>query len=201
MIDKVLRTPKQQLLRPVAGRLERISPITITLFALVAGLSSVWFAAAGSHLWALVMWLANRLLDGLDGEVARVHTLQSDWGGYVDILSDMLVYAALPLALVSADPTPLAWLMLALMLAVFYLNAGSWMMLSAILEKRGRGSERQHERTSVTMPSGLIEGTETVVIYCLFFLLPGILPLLFAITAALVGVTITQRLVWASRVL
>ncbi len=51
------------------------------------------------------------------------------------------------------------------------------------------------------MPSGLIEGAETVVFYCLFLLWPGQVVGLFCVFAALVLVTVGQRLVWAARTL
>lgn len=49
------------------------------------------------------------------------------------------------------------------------------------------------------MPPALIEGTETVVVYSLFLLLPHRLALLFHAFAAGVAVSIVQRLVWAAR--
>lgn len=203
MVDKLLRTPKHALMLPIAARLPaRPGPITAAAFAL--GLGAAAAGALGAGGWALALWIGNRFLDGLDGEVARLHDRQSDLGGYLDILSDFAVYALLPLGLVlGADPAPGsgAWTSLAIMLAAFYLNAGSWMMLAAILEKRGRGAALRGERTSVTMPPALIEGAETVALFTLFLLLPGWLPWLFGITALLVAISALQRVAWAVRAL
>jgi hypothetical protein len=48
------------------------------------------------------------------------------------------------------------------------------------------------------MPSGLIEGAETIIFYTLFLLLPGALVPLFWLMAALVLLTAGQRMVWAA---
>ena len=199
MVDKVLRTPKRWMLEPVAERLTGVSPAALTGIGLLAGLAAAGLAASGRPLAALVLWLVNRLLDGLDGELARAFDRQSDLGGYLDILADFTVYALIPLGLAFADGSPLTYLTLGIMLSIFYVNAGSWLFLSSLLEKRAQGAAARGNVTSVTMPGGLIEGAETVVFFCLFCLFPGLLPFLFALFSVLVVITILQRLVWAQR--
>ena len=160
MVDRYLRTPKDIVLNSAAKHLSNIHPTSITLFAFGFGLIAVLNIAIGNYGWGLFFWLLNRFLDGLDGNVARLWGKQSDLGGYIDILLDFVVYALVPLSLVIADPSEVAYLSLGILLASFYVNAGSWMFLSAILEKRGLGKK---EKTSVTMPSGFIEGAETII--------------------------------------
>ncbi len=87
----------------------------------------------------------------------------------------------------------------AALLGSFFVNAASWMYLSAVLERRGAGARARGELTTVTMPPGLIAGAETVVLYTLFLLVPSRLAELFALMAALVYATVVQRLVWAWR--
>ena len=199
MLDKVLRPPKERLLVPAARLTRRVHPTVLTLIAFGMGVLAVVAVLLHAPLVALGLWLANRFLDGLDGSAARFQHRQSDLGGYVDILLDMVIYAALPLALVVSAPSPAGYLSLAFLLAVYYLNSGSWLYLAALLEKRRQGAGARGEQTSITMPSGLIEGAETVVCYCLFLLWPGQIVLLFSVFAALVLVTVSQRLVWAVR--
>jgi len=93
--------------------------------------------------------------------------------------------------------TPVAYL--ALLLASFYLNGASWMYLAALLEKRNAGAAARGELTTVTMPAGLVEGAETVVLYTLFLLFPGALVPLFGLMAVLVLFTVGQRVAWAAR--
>lgn len=200
MIDKVLREPKESLLTPlVRGPLRRIHPTTITIVAAGVGVACAVAAWQGAYLAALALWAANRVLDGLDGTMARATGRQSDLGAYLDILLDHLVYAAVPIGLAVAAGTQAAFIALALLLASFYLNGASWMYLAALLEKRSAGAAARGELTTVTMPAGLVEGAETVLFYSLFLLFPGALVPLFALMALLVLVTVGQRLAWAVR--
>ncbi len=196
MVDKHLRTPKDIVLNRAAKSLRRVHPNFVTLFAFGLGLIAILSTAMGSYGWGLFFWLSNRFFDGLDGNIARLWGKQSDLGGYIDIMLDLVIYALIPLSLVIATPSTIAYLSLSLLLASFYINAGSWMFLSAILEKQGLGVK---EKTSITMPSGLIEGTETIIFYCLFLIFPQKLVFLFTLMAFFVILTTTQRMVWAIR--
>ncbi len=197
MLDTPLRKFKDQVGAPLAQSLSRVPPILITILALVAGLLAAWFAFTQSYFVALGFWILNRVLDGLDGLIARLHDRQSDFGGYVDILTDFIVYAALPIGLVAGSPTMERYLALALMLASFYINSASWMYLAAILEKRALHTP--DTQTAIVMPAGLIGGFETIIAYGIFLLFPTYITVLFSIFAAFVFVTIVQRLLWAKQ--
>lgn len=199
MVDRTLRVRKERLLAPLAVRLRGVNPTAVTFIAFGVGLGAALLVGFGHYGWGCGLWLLNRLIDGLDGEIARRHGAQSDLGGYLDILCDLVVYAAVPLALVLSSPTEAPYTSLTLLLASFYLNVGSWMYLSSLLEKRNK--HLGNEKTSVTMPSGLVEGAETIGFYTLFLLFPeAFVPLALTMTG-LVLVTVSQRVVWATRVL
>lgn len=200
MFDDVLRRLKDRLLAPVARLLgARVSPSAITWLAGIAGLGSAAAALAGDNVLGLTLWVLNRLLDGLDGTHARVHGRQSAFGAYLDIVLDFVVYAAIPSALSFHDGSPAALQAAVILIASFYVNAASWMYLAALLEQRQQGAASHGELTRVTMPTGLVAGTETVIAYSLFFLAPSRLPLLFTLMAGLVLVNVVMRLVWAAR--
>ena len=201
MFDDLLRAVKDRLLAPLARALGSCPPALITLAALAAGVAAAVLAADRKYPWALAAWLTNRVLDGLDGAVARAQGRPSDLGGYLDILCDFAVYALVPIGLVAGAPAPDAWRALAILLASFYLNAASWLYLAAILERRGRGAAASGQVTSVAMPAGLVAGAETIVFYALFLLLPSYIVPLFLTMAALVLVGVTQRALWAGRTL
>lgn len=196
MFDDRARRFKDRLLTPFASHIGgRIHPTTVTVLSLIPGLTAASLAAIGRSWWAVAFFLINRILDGLDGFIARRRNLQSDLGGYIDLIVDFLVYATIPIGVwwgsATREPLPLI-----VLLATFYVNAASWMVLSAILEKRNASGNRQ---TSVAMPKGLIEGTETVLLYSLFLVLPRWSSLLFLLMAAGTAVGIVQRLLWARR--
>ncbi|MBX7233169.1 MAG: CDP-alcohol phosphatidyltransferase family protein [Caldilineales bacterium] len=176
-----------------------MSPNAVTLLALVIGLSAAALATRQMVALALALWLLNRILDGLDGMLARATDQRTDFGGYLDIVTDFIVYAALPIGLFLGRATAGLGVSLALLLGSFYVNAASWMYLSAILEKRRAGASARGELTTVTMPAGLVGGTETILFYSAFLIWPGALRWLFPTMAALVMMGVCQRLWWARR--
>jgi phosphatidylglycerophosphate synthase len=195
MFDQSLRHTKAQLFAPLAVRFRQVNPLVLTLIGLVIGLAAALLAARALYLPALALWFLNRFIDGLDGEIARYHGRQSDLGGYLDMMADLVVYSLVPIALTTSTPSSTSYLALALLLSSFYVNVGSWMYLSALLEKRGHAGTT----TSIVMPAGLIEGTETIAFYTAMLLFPAWLPWLFGAMALLVCVTIFQRIIWAVR--
>lgn len=201
MLDPIFRQVKDRSLTPLALRLgPSVSPNLLTAASLGFGVLAALFAYQGRYGWALGAWALNRLIDGLDGVAARLHRTQTDLGGYLDLLADFVVYALIPVGLVLGRPeSPLLYLATIALLASFYVNAASWMILSAILEKRARGAGERREQTTVSMPVGVVGGTETLVFYTLFLLIPQRLTLWFWVMTVLVSLGVVQRLAWAVR--
>ncbi len=205
MLDQVTRSLKDSLLTPLERVIPHgLHPDTITWVSLIPGLAAALLAGVGLTGWAVAAFVANRILDGLDGLLARRRHLQSDFGGYLDIIVDFVVYAAIPIGVWYGAAGGAGALPLVLLLSVFYVNGASWMYLSAVLEKRRPkdgepSSSRRSEHTTVTMPRGVVEGTETVIFFTLFLLIPRLYVLLFSIMTALTAAGVVQRLVWAYR--
>jgi phosphatidylglycerophosphate synthase len=200
MFDEWFRTHKERLLAPLGRWLGAfVSPLALTLLGLLVGLGAAVAAAHAMWRLALAAWLLNRLIDGVDGVVARQRNRQTELGGYLDIVCDFAVYAAMPLGMALALDARAAWLASTVLLASWFVNAASWMYLAAVLEKRGAGAAARGEFTSVTMPRGLVAGTETVVFLALFVILPSQYVPLAWLMAAGVAIGITQRIQWAVR--
>jgi phosphatidylglycerophosphate synthase len=201
MLDDRLRVVAGRLLAPVARALgPRVPPLAVTAVGLVVGLAAAAAAWRGAYALGLACWLANRALDGLDGALARTHRRQSDVGGYLDLLADFAVYAAVPIGLALGAPADAALPRVVLaLLASFYVNAASWLYLSAVLERRGRGAAARGEPTSITMPAGLVAGAETIALYALALAWPARAAAIFGLMAALVALTVAQRIGWALR--
>ncbi len=198
MLDRWLRRWKDRVLAPIARWLgQHVGPGVVTVFALLVGLAAALALSRGATGLALGLWFVNRVLDGLDGAVARATGRSTDFGGYLDIVCDFVVYAAIPLAMAVARPD-LA-LSVGVLLGTFYVNAASWMYLAALLERRGRGAASTGEVTRVTIPAGLIGGTETVVLFALAIAVPGATRATFWVMSVLVAITSLQRLAWAGR--
>ncbi len=192
-----MRRLKDRVGTPLAKRLQHVSPLAMSALALLVGLLASYAAYQQAYLWAFGLWYLNRALDGLDGLIARLTDSQSDLGGYVDIVTDYVIYAALPIGLVAGAPSNERYLALAFLLASFYVNSASWMYLAAILEKRSAHSPDTD--TTIVMPAGLIGGVETIVVYGVFLLFPAHIIWLFSIFGTLVLFTAFQRVVWAKR--
>jgi phosphatidylglycerophosphate synthase len=204
MFDQLARPVKEKLLIPIVKRWgTKLSPNFVTLAAFIPGIVSVILILQGKLNAALVCWILNRVLDGVDGTLARVNGKQSDFGGFLDLILDFIIYAAIPTALffyAAQQQKPaeiiLSGLSLAILLGSFYVNTVSWMMPSVLIEKKFQSSEKL---TSIEMPSSLIEGMETIVFYCLFMLFPGYLKELFWFMSGLIWISILHKVFWVWR--
>ena len=200
MLDLRLRPLKERATRGLAGRVARwCSAGALTAASLGLALGAAAAAATGLPLVAVVGWLASRLLDGLDGPVARARGEASDLGGYLDVVGDTVGYAAIPLGVAVGIDGPTTWVAVACLEAVLYVNAISWTFLAAVLEKRGAGATSRGELTTVTMPPAVVEGTETIVLYAVMLAVPAWATAVCGAMAALVALNVVQRLMWARR--
>ena len=195
MFDEQLRGVKDGVFDPLAQLLQSVSPWFFSAAGLLVGLLAA--AALWQQQYALGfgLWFLNRVFDGLDGAVARQCGKQSDFGGYLDIIVDFVVYAAIPVGLAVGRGETAVYLALIFLLSSFYINGASWMYLAAILEKRKLA--HSNRLTTIAMPTGLIGGVETIIFYTAFMFFPSYLVWLFVLMGLLVLITIGQRLVWA----
>ena len=119
-----MRPPRpRRLRRPASGLpLRTIAPNALTALALSAGLTGVRFAIAGDWQLAVVMILVAGVLDGVDGQVARMLRGTSRFGAELDSLSDAISFGVSPaliLYLWSLTDAPRFGWICALVFAVF----------------------------------------------------------------------------------
>lgn len=195
MYDLRLRAVAERALSPLVDRIgSRLDPFVVTAASalLCTGAAvAAWRGAAPTLCVAL--WLGGRVLDGLDGALARRRGRASDLGGYLDMMGDAVGYAAVPIGL-AARPGGATWAIVAMLLAACYVNTMSWTYLSALAEKRAAGAAARGERTSITMPPGLVEGAETIAFYAVALAFPNRAGTVLAVMAVAVAVTIVQRI-------
>lgn len=199
MLDATLRPVKDRILSPLARtRLVRVHPTVISTIGLSLTLSAA-VAASQRLAWVAVgLWLLGRVADGLDGLAARATGRANDVGGLLDFVFDTIGYASVPIGLAAGIDTRTGWIVTAVLLASFYLNAVSLGLVAALLEKRGRGAQQRGESTSATMPRGLVEGTETIVFFTAALAFIDTAPVIWSVMAALVVVTALERVRWAT---
>ncbi|HET9073559.1 MAG TPA: CDP-alcohol phosphatidyltransferase family protein [Solirubrobacteraceae bacterium] len=197
MFDAALRARGGPGLDRVAGPLARagLSPEALTAGALIVGVGAC--VAAGARLWglALALWLLNRLLDGLDGPLARRRGA-TELGGLLDFSGDFVVYSGFVVGVAVAHPG--ARLACVTLLAAYLVNNVVLLGFSSMVERLGLelGDER-----SLRFTTGLAEGAETIVVYTLFCLLPGASTTIAWAFAGLVALTALQRVLAAVSVL
>ena len=194
MLDIPLRRWKDRLIDPLARTLvpPSVTPAHITLAAFVCGVLACYFAATATNsssnstsAAALSFWLANRFLDCLDGSLARARNSATDLGGFLDLLSDFIIYSLLPIAICLGQsqcqrrqqPPPITipstsssvnWTALALLEASFHVNNFVLFYSAAVAAKR----HDHDELTSVNMRSALIEGFESGLLFTAMLIWP-----------------------------
>ena len=149
-----------------------VTPNVLTLLSFAVGLLAAVAIALHVFWLGLVLILASRLGDGLDGSVARASNSQTDFGGFLDIVLDFAFYGAIPIAFALANPGANA-LAAGFLVLTFYVNGSSFLAYATMAEKRG-GLERGPK--SLLYTTGLAEATETLCVFALMCVFPGWFP-------------------------
>jgi phosphatidylglycerophosphate synthase len=168
-----------------------VSANAITGVGFLIGLGAAAAIGLGYVTLGLVLLLINRLLDGLDGAVAR-RVGPTDFGGYLDIVLDFLVYAAVPVGFAVLDPEANA-LPAAVLLLSFMGTGSSFLAYAVVAAKRGLSTEIRG-RKSFYYLGGLTEGTETIVFFVVCCLWPEHFALLAYVFAGLCWITTVTRI-------
>jgi len=197
MLDRAVRP----LIDPPLDRAGRIladagvSANAVTLGGFAVGLAAIPAIATGNHLAGLALLLVNRVTDGLDGAVARARG-PTDVGGYLDIVCDFILYSGWAFAFALADPAdaiPAAFLMLS-----FMGTGSSFLAYAVFAAKRGLTTEISGSK-SLYYLGGLTEGTETILVFIAFCLLPQhFAPMAWGFAAAC-WITTVSRMLAAAR--
>jgi phosphatidylglycerophosphate synthase len=108
-LNRTLSIPITQMLLPT-----RITPNQISVFGLILGLLAAFMACLGSHYWLAIagaLLQFSSVLDGVDGEIARMKLLMSSSGEWLDTIIDDVInlsfFAALGYACFSRFEDPI----------------------------------------------------------------------------------------------
>lgn len=191
MFDARLRPLIDPPLNAMGRRLAAwgIGADAVTLAGMMFGLAAAAALAQGLFALALALIVANRLLDGLDGAVARASGL-TDFGGYLDIVADFVFYVSVPLGFALADPAMA--LPAAVLVASFTLTGVSFLAFATLAAKRGVETAA-HGRKSFFYNTGLAEGAETIAVFIAMCLWPAWFAAIAYGYAALCALTVIQR--------
>lgn len=192
MIDARILPLQKAALQPLAERLSHrgVKADQISLVGFMAGVGAFVALCYGQWLAALLLILANRVLDGLDGAVARIQG-PTDRGAYLDIALDMVFYALIPLGFAVAAPDVNA-LPAAVLIVSFVGTGSSFLAFSAVAAKLGRKAP-EYPTKGIYYAGGLAEGFETIAVFVAMCLLPASFPIIAYGFAALCALTTVIR--------
>ena len=199
MLDGPLRRIIDPSLDRLGVRLARagFSANALTLGGFAIGLLALPLLSAGFYGLALLAILLNRLVDGLDGAVARARGT-TDWGGYIDIVCDFVFYGTVVFGFALAESDnrlPAGFLMLS-----FIGTGGSFLAFAAIAARRGMETSARGAK-SLYYLGGLTEGTETIAFFIACCLFPAAFPVLAWIFSVACWATTISRVVTAGMLL
>ena len=198
MLDSTMRRLIDPPLNAAAAAIgTKISANQITIGGFLLGLVCCYTVAQGMFAAALIFLLLNRLADGLDGAVAR-QTAPSALGAYIDIVSDFLLWALLPLAFLFYD-TKNAFAA-AILLSSFAMSMTGFLAFAIQAEKLGLTSEAQGKKSMYYL-AGLAEGTETIAFFTVTMLYPAAFAPAALLFAAFVYLSVIGRLMVSVRTL
>jgi phosphatidylglycerophosphate synthase len=171
MLDRYLRPIIDPPLIALARAVARTGATANTITAIGFAFALCGFVAlAFQEYWiAIAFILLNRLMDGVDGPLAR-QSQATDLGGYLDIVSDFIFYSGTVLAFAIGQPDMA--LPAAVLIFSFIGTSSSFLAYAIVAAKRGITDEDQGQKSFFYL-GGLTEGTESFFVLILICLLPN----------------------------
>ncbi len=197
MFDAALRRLAEPMINRCARWLAKsgTSANVLTMLGACVGLAAALAISQQQLAAGLALILLNRIIDGVDGAVARISG-PTEFGGYLDTLADFLFYVSVPVAFGITAPVNL--LPALLLVASFTLTAVSFLGFAAIAARSGR-KDGAHGPKAFIYSTGLMEGGETIAFFILFCLFPDYFPWLALLFAGLCALTVAQRITLAAK--
>jgi phosphatidylglycerophosphate synthase len=193
MLDAKVTPFIKPLLKPIVRALDKrcITPNHVTVAGFLIGLLAVPLIILNWWMAALACIIANRICDGIDGELARYQKSSSSAGGYLDICLDFLFYAAVPLAFGIANTAE--WGIPAMVLMATFIGTGSSFLAFAVAAEKFQIERPQFSNKSFYYMQGLTEGTETILVFLVFCIWPQHFAVIAYCFAAACAVTVVTR--------
>jgi phosphatidylglycerophosphate synthase len=171
MLDRAAR----RLIDPVLDQLvasaqaRRMTADQVTVAGFACGVAAVAAIALQWYGLGLLLLLANRLADGVDGALAR-RTGATDLGGYLDIVLDFIIYSGAVFGFALAQPEHA---LSAAFLIFSFMGTGSSFLAFAIFAAKRKLDGEAAANKSFYYLGGITEGTETILLFVIVLLFPG----------------------------
>lgn len=173
MFDKKLQPLTNSALSRLAAIAVKngVSADLVSVIGFFIGILSALLVALGYFYLALIFFIINRILDGLDGAIARTKT-PSYRGGFIDIVFDFIIYSSVPFAFAVYDESNA---LAACFLIFSFIGTGTsflaYGIIQAQLPEKNKGPLNQK---SFFYLDGLIEGGETIIFVSIIMLFPSL---------------------------
>jgi phosphatidylglycerophosphate synthase len=174
VLDRAARRLIDPVLEQLATAAQRrsITANQVTVAGFACGLAAMAAIALRSYELGLLLLLANRLADGVDGALARRHG-PTDLGGYLDIVLDFIIYSGAAFAFALAQPEHAV---AAAFLIFSFMGTGSSFLAFAIFAAKRKLDVEEAANKSFYYLGGITEGTETILLFVIVLLFPGWFP-------------------------
>lgn len=189
LIDPALNAAAQALVK------KGVRANTVTFIGFLFALSAFTALAFQLYALAIAFIVLSRLMDGLDGPLAR-QSHATDLGGFLDIVSDFIFYSGTVFFFAVGKPDmalPAAFLIFS------FVGTGSSFLTYAIFAaKRGIDNNSQGKKSFFYL-GGLTEGSESIFVLLLVCLIPSYFPWIAYIFGAMCWLTTLGRTMQAMK--
>lgn len=197
MLDSIVKTYTDPHLNKLGKILSNlgITAIQMTLIGFLFGVISIVLISIGKPNIGVIFLIMSRLCDGLDGAIAR-HTKITDFGGFLDIVCDFIIYSGVVFAFGIMNSS---FLIYSLILLFSFIGPITSFLAYAIIAAKHKINHEKCGKKSFYYLSGLCEGTETILTLILMCLFPYYFPFIAIIYAGMCIITTISRVYMARR--
>lgn len=167
-----------------------ISANFVTILGFIMGLLAMLTISINQYNIAIVFICLNRLADGIDGAIAR-NTKLTDFGGFLDIVCDFIVYSGIVFAFAIANPDNTFYA--AFLIFSFIGPITSFLAYAIIAAKRKIDSTLRGKKSFYYL-GGICEGTETATTLLLLCIFPQFFDIICLIYGILCWITTFGRI-------
>jgi phosphatidylglycerophosphate synthase len=170
----------------------------VSVLGFLVGIAAIPALWSGYYLTAMAAIIVNRIMDGLDGTLARIRGA-TDSGGFLDITLDFIFYSGVVWGFALADPAANGLAAATLIFA--FMGTGSSFLAFAVMAAKRDIKSIVYPQKSLYYLGGLTEGTETIAFLIFFCLFPAYFPILAYVFAGLCWITTVLRIIAGYRTL
>lgn len=140
----------------------------MTLMGFLFGLMAISSIIFHQYTLAAAFIVINRLMDGLDGAIAR-QSKATDFGGFLDIVCDFIIYSGIVFAFGLTHPENLFY---SSFLIFSFIGPITSFLAYAIIASKRQITTQKRGKKSFYYLGGICEGTETAAVLILICLIP-----------------------------